>query len=157
MRREIVATGLAVLLGAACVSSPDLAAARAALMEADRAFARATAERGVEGWVEYFAADGAMTRPGGVIVGPDSIRAFMTPTFADTSFALTWEPERAVMGGAGDLGYTIGRWQTRGRNQQGQVMVRAGTYLTVWRKQPDGSWKVEMDIGSPDGPAAPQP
>jgi ketosteroid isomerase-like protein len=29
-------------------------------------------------------------------------------------------------------------------------MVRHGSYLTVWKKQSDGSWKVIADGGAPD-------
>jgi ketosteroid isomerase-like protein len=29
----------------------------------------------------------------------------------------------------------------------------SGTYSTTWKKQPDGSWKIILDTGSPDGPA----
>jgi ketosteroid isomerase-like protein len=34
--------------------------------------------------------------------------------------------------------------------------MRTGRYLTVWKKQPDGSWKVVRDIGVQDpAPAGP--
>ena len=29
----------------------------------------------------------------------------------------------------------------------------AGNYMTVWEKQPDGTWKVLFDTGDPDPPA----
>ena len=28
--------------------------------------------------------------------------------------------------------------------------AREGTYMTVWEKQPDGTWKVLFDTGDPD-------
>jgi ketosteroid isomerase-like protein len=137
---------LLVLL-AACEATVTPDAAREELMAADRAFAAATAERGADGWVEYFASNGRMLGGARIIAGTDSIRAVMTPAFADTSFALTWEPRFAEASEDADLGYTVGRWE---RRQAGEV-TGTGWYLTVWRRQPDGTWKAEMDLGNDDG------
>ncbi|KPJ93465.1 MAG: hypothetical protein AMS18_05700 [Gemmatimonas sp. SG8_17] len=133
-----------------CDSAPDLVAAREAIMDADRAFAQATAARGVDGWVSYFADDGVQFRPGGTVSGHAEIRAMMAPAFADTNFSLTWEPVTAEVSLAGDLGYTIGRYESRGLGTDGQETVSTGSYVSIWRKQPDGSWKVVLDIGNPD-------
>ena len=141
---------LAVALLLSCRPSIDPAAGRAALMDADRAFAAATAQDRVEGWVRYFAPDGSMFRPGGLATGPAAVRERMTPAFADTSFTLSWEPTQAQIAASGDLGYTIGRYQSRRRGPTGEVRTATGSYLTVWRKQPDGTWKVVADIGTPD-------
>jgi ketosteroid isomerase-like protein len=35
-----------------------------------------------------------------------------------------------------------GRWAADG----------SGNYVTIWRRQPDGSWKVAVDIGNQDAP-----
>jgi len=146
----------ALLVACACARPrpPDVAAGRAALQEADRAFNRATAERRTEGWTEFFADDGAMMLPTGTITGQAAIRERMAKAFADTSFTLTWEPQQADVGAAGDLGYTLGRSEARFRDEQGRPVVRTGRYLTVWKKQPDGSWKVARDIGVQDPPQA---
>jgi ketosteroid isomerase-like protein len=135
-----------LVLLAACEASISPDAARDELMAADRAFAQATAERGTDGWVEYFAPGGRMLGGSRIITGTDSIRAVMTPAFADTSFSLTWEPRFAEASEDADLGYTVGRYESR---RAGDVVGR-GWYLTVWRRQSDGSWKAEMDIGSDD-------
>ena len=36
----------------------------------------------------------------------------------------------------------------------GSAIKGSGKYLTVWRLQKDGSWKVEFDTGVPDTPPA---
>jgi ketosteroid isomerase-like protein len=138
-----------------CARPVDRAAARTALQDADRAFNHATAERRADGWTEFFAEDGAMIRPAGTITGQAAIREQMVKAFADTAFSLTWEPLRADVGAAGDLGYTIGRSEARFRNARGEVVVRTGRYLTVWKKQADGSWKVAQDIGVQDAGQGP--
>ncbi len=74
----------------------------------------------------------------------------MAPAFADTTFRLTWQPTMAFASAAGDLGYTLGIWQSRHYNDAGQGQVTTGKYVTIWRKQADGSWKVVFDGGNPD-------
>jgi len=143
-------TALLVVLLAGCAPSAETAAGRAALLDADRAFNRATAERRVDGWVEFFAEDGAIIRPAGTITGKAAIREEMTKAFADTSFSLSWEPQSADIGAAGDLGYTVGRSEAGFRDAKGRPVLRTGRYLTVWKKQADGSWKVVQDIGVQD-------
>lgn len=86
----------------------DVEAVGDTLMEADRAFARATAERGVEGWVAVFAPGGAMVRGAGEITGDAAIRDAMAGFLADTTVSFTWEPVRADAAASGDFGYTIG-------------------------------------------------
>ncbi|HEV2750331.1 MAG TPA: nuclear transport factor 2 family protein [Gemmatimonadales bacterium] len=145
---------LTMLLGVttACRRTVDVAVTRAALQDADRAFDRATSERRLEGWVEYFAEDGAMLRPGGAVTGRAAIREHMSPVLRDSSFTLRWQPTRSDVGAAGDLGYTVGRYEARRRDVKGAANVRTGTYLTIWKKQADGSWKVVLDTGVEDPP-----
>jgi ketosteroid isomerase-like protein len=112
------------------------------LLEADRAFARDVAARRVDGWVDAFASDGRQLTQRGIAAGPDAIRAFMTRVFADPDRQLRWEPLTADVSGA--LGYTVGRYQLL----KAGVVIDSGLYLTVWRRQPDGRWKVAADIGN---------
>lgn len=119
------------------------------LSERDREFARATAERGVEGWVEFFAPEGFMFTGPDRVVGPAAIRRVMEPFLSDPTLDFTWSPESAWMDDDGELGYTIGRYERR-TTRDGEVNVATGWYLTVWRRQQDGRWLVEADIGSPD-------
>jgi ketosteroid isomerase-like protein len=63
---------------------------------------------------------------------------------------LSWKPSYAEASLAGDLGYTWGRYEYRDRKPDGKPIVESGTYVTVWRRQPDGSWKVVLDGGTAD-------
>src|SRR5690348_1027389 len=91
-RLALLMTLVAVTNG--CTRTVDVAATRAALQDADRAFDRATSERRLEGWVESFAEDGAMLRPGGAVTGRAAIREHMSPVLGDSSFTLRWNPTR---------------------------------------------------------------
>lgn len=118
------------------------------VMQADRAFAEATAAQGANGWASFFAADGRMYRQRGYVDGHDSIRAAMIPAFADTTSALRWAPDTAVVAASGDLAYTLGHWESVARTAAGDSVVARGNYVTIWRRQSDGSWKVAVDIGN---------
>jgi hypothetical protein len=101
---------------------------------ADRQFAEDTARDGAEGWARHFAADGAMGNPR---IEGDAIRATMGKRLAQGPLA--WTP--VASGARGRLGFTLGTWTF------GAPATEKGSYATVWKKQPDGPWKVVFDIG----------
>ncbi|HEX5005118.1 MAG TPA: hypothetical protein VFV65_07365 [Gemmatimonadales bacterium] len=154
---------LAVLLGQACTAAPaappDPAAVRASLIAADEAFAAATAEYGLEGWVGAYDSTGIQMAPDDPYTpGIPAIRAAMAPVFADSTFNLTWTPTMAFASVDGTLGYTLGTWMSTRYNAEGKGQVVTGKYVTIWRKQADGSWKVVFDGGNPDtSPRLPSP
>ncbi len=120
------------------------------LMQADRDFAEATAEKGVDGWMSFMA-PGAVLLGEEPTVGPDKIRTAMQDELKPGT-SLTWEPTKAGFIGDGDIGYTLGRFQFRATDKQGKPVVVKGAYMTTWQKQKDGSWKVIGDLGSHDKP-----
>ena len=131
---------------------------QAELAAAEARFEQAVRERGLEGWVESFAPNGMMIQPAGPVVGHAGIRNLMAEAFADSSFRLSWTPDLVGVSEDGSLGYTTGRFERR-RIVQGAETVATGSYFTVWRRQPDGRWLVEADLGTePAAPAdAPMP
>ena len=122
-----------------------------ALMQADRDFAEATRTKGVEGWVSYFAENGAMLRDQ-PITGKEAIRAAMKPFLSTKGLIFTWKPTRAGLLPAADMGYTVGRYSITLPDKDGKPATRTGGYITVWKKQKDGYWRVLADAGSPDPP-----
>ncbi|TMQ21786.1 MAG: DUF4440 domain-containing protein [Deltaproteobacteria bacterium] len=109
------------------------------LEAADRAFAAATAQRGVDGWVAAFDPRGGMIR-NARRVEYAAIAEFMTPMLR--SGRLDWAP--IASGKSGELGFTVGKGSFTGaRPEDGW----RGNYATIWRRQPDGTWKVLFDIG----------
>ena len=122
---------------------------QAELIEADRQFAAAVQRTGLAGWITSFAPTGRMISDGQSHIGPEGIRRAMLPVFADSTFSLDWDPNYAEVAASGDLGYTVGRYEARSI-VAGDTVVNSGTYLTVWRRQDDGTWKVKADIGNPD-------
>jgi ketosteroid isomerase-like protein len=67
---------------------------------------------------------------------------------ADTNFKMSLSNEKTEVAGSGDLAYRRGAFKITYTNPQTkQPENSTGTYLTVFRKQADGSWKVVEDFG----------
>jgi ketosteroid isomerase-like protein len=145
---RVAAAAAALALGA-CGRGPDPDVVRAAIRAADLAFAQATREHGAEGWASFFADSGVMVIPGRNVVGRPAIRELMAPELGDTTRTLTWHPTSVEASPGGNLGYSIGRWERTARSGD-SALVRRGSYVTIWRKQGDGTWKVVLDVGNAD-------
>lgn len=117
------------------------------LMKLEADFQKATAEKGWDGYITYYAEDGVELPNGGSIVqGKEAIRKSLGEWAPGTS--LTWKPVKAEMAASGDLGYTYGTFEFHAKDKDGHPIVRYGKYATVWKKQKDGAWKVAMDMGN---------
>lgn len=147
--RRLVLPLAAALAAGGCAQPDHRAAAAAEIRDADLAFAKATAERGVEGWVSWFADSGVQVVPGRNVVGRAAIRELMGLSLGDTTRTLTWRPVTAEASEDGDLGWTVGRWERR-HWQGADTVVTHGSYVTIWRRQGDGTWKVVLDVGNAD-------
>ena len=67
---------------------------------------------------------------------------------ADPNFKMSLSNEKTEVAGSGDLAYRRGSFKITFTNPQTKQAENAdGTYLTVFRKQADGSWKVVEDFG----------
>jgi len=139
------------LAAAGCTPVPDLAAERMALRRADSLFAVETEARGADGWAEFFVVSGVMLPQHGRIDGREAIRAFMEPAFGPDEPRLQWRATDVHVGTGGDLGYTMGRWQSIGTTvASADTVMHEGHYVTIWRKATDGVWRVAVDVGNTD-------
>jgi ketosteroid isomerase-like protein len=137
---------LAVLLISSLIAVSAHAEDKAdALRKMEAEFAKATAEHGHDAYVSYFAENGVEIDAGSPLTKDELKKqgAWAPGT------SLTWSPTKAEMSSSGDMGYTWGNYEFRTRNKEGKEEVEKGIYMTVWKKQKDGSWKVVADVGSP--------
>ena len=141
---------ITLLFALSCQAVPQSPAR--ALLDADRAFAAATRERRLEGWLEAFDEHGSQVddefRP---ITGREAVRANMQGFFADPANELEWTPDDARVSEGGNLGATTGRFRMSRRRADGSTeVVLTGRYFDVWRRLPDGTWKLVYDVGDAD-------
>ncbi len=126
----------------------DVASEKAAIMKADSDFSILSQKTNApEAFAAYIADDGTLlgviTQP---VSGKEAVRAQFPPS--PRKGVLAWRPVRADMSGGGDLGYTIGLAEFKGEDQQGKPAIGYTKYLTIWKKQADGSWRYVIDGGN---------
>ena len=114
------------------------------LMKLDEQFGRDYQARGVEGWMSWFADNPVVFRPDGPIIRTKAeAMQYYRKVFPPGENALRWKALVGMISASGDLGFTYGTWSMKDRT---------GKYMTTWKKQKDGSWKIVADIGNPDTP-----
>lgn len=125
-------------------SSPkgvDRSAELQAVVRTERAFAKTSSEQGTRAaFLAFIAADGLLFRP-----GPVNGREFLSAQ-PDRPGLLTWEPVFADISRAADLAFTTGPWEFRPKRGDERVVAQ-GQFMTVWGRQPDGTWKFLLDMG----------
>lgn len=120
--------------------------AAAILLDADRAFAAASAARGADAWADAWASDGLLSRADGTLLrGPDAVREAMAPTLSRYGARFRWAPTEGAVVWPDGLGYTIGRWWIEA-DEDGRRS--GGEYLTAWVRR-GGAWKVALDAPLP--------
>lgn len=113
------------------------------LIQAEREFSKRSEARGIrEAFLTYLAPDSIVFHP-----RPVSGREVYEKVPTDSPILLTWEPAYAEVSSTGDLGYTTGPYELRDKSHPGKP-GRYGHYVSVWERQPDGLWKVVLDIGN---------
>ena len=136
-------------------SPPDTRAAdERAVREADAAWSKAAAAKDVEAYLAFFAEDALVLPPNApMLTGKESMRKGLSEEMANPGFALSWQASKAEASRGGDLAYSIGTYQVTMKDAKGKPVTDRGKYMTVWKKQPDGKWKVAADIYNSDLPA----
>lgn len=159
MVRSIISTGLAAALLAGCDTAPekaDTAAIEQQILAKEEEWNRAFANRDPEALASFFADDAAMAQPGEQLVrGKESIRKATEAFVQDPNLTVTFRANRVEVARSGDLAYTRGQYMLTSTDPStNQPESSRGYYLTVWKKQPDDSWKAVEDFITP-GPGLP--
>ena len=134
-----VLAGLLFIDGDASVSP-----ALQALVDTERAFARSAIQKGIrDSFLEYFADDAISIAPAPKPAKPE---LQSRPSRPFSEFELTWEPRTGDVAASGDLGWLTGP-STFIDHTASAPQPRYGNYLSIWRKEPAGKWRVLIDIG----------
>lgn len=143
---------LAMIVAVGCAASPAYADASDEVMKADRDFAKMAQEKGVaEAFAAYAAPDAHWFVPGPEpLRGPQAIKDRLAKAFSEGG-SLEWAPTRAWASVDGTMAVTWGRSvYTPPKDASGKAVSSHGSYLTVWTRQSDGSWKFSHDMGTTD-------
>ena len=122
-----------------------MAAAEKELMQVDRDFCADWQKNGAEAWARWFAEYGVEDTGASPAVGPEAVRKNVAETYGPGS-TLTWIPDEARAMEDGRMGLTRGHF-TVVIHANGQKKEVRGQYITIWRKQKDGNWRIVWDGG----------
>jgi ketosteroid isomerase-like protein len=136
----VVCTSVSPVLSQKKTQADDLKS----MVETERAFSRTSEEKGTrEAFDAFIADDGILFRPTPVF-GKKWMQEHPLPA-SPTRSVLSWQPIFADVSRAGDLGYTTGPWLFR-KDLDGKPKA-FGNFMTVWKKQANGSWRFVLDLG----------
>lgn len=123
---------------------------RTELIKADEQWARAWVARDLSGLMLYFHEDAVVITPAAAVTsGKRDIINLMASTFTLPGFSNTLEMKQAHVAESGDLGYTVGSYQTTVSEGPGKTASHGGHYLAVWRKGADRTWKIAAYSATP--------
>jgi ketosteroid isomerase-like protein len=116
-----------------------------AMVDAERKFYQTGQEKGTRAaFLEFLADDAIVFRPGPV--NGEEVWGKRTETGLD----LVWEPNFATISRSADFGYDSGQSKWRA-NKTEKKFAGFGHFVSIWKKQGDGTWKVALDCGIENG------
>jgi ketosteroid isomerase-like protein/quercetin dioxygenase-like cupin family protein len=149
MRRWIALLFITALCGACSSSSANVEQERETLMRLDREWSGNVKD--MDKFISYYAPDATVYPPGmPMATGVEPIRDTLTKITSTPGFILEFGPTKADVSASGDVGYTTGTYRATINGAE-----ENGKYVEVWKKQPDGSWKVKEDIFNADNSGVP--
>ena len=157
IRHSVIVASCCALIFVACVSVVGQGQAKPAdaVRAADQDWLKVFAAKNVDKSVEFFDDKGAMLASNAPIAeSKEAISKLLTGFFALPNLKISWRVDRADVARSGELGYTSGTYEMTFSDPTGKTIPDNGKYVTVWKKQKDGSWRVLLDIFNTDLPPA---
>lgn len=135
---------LLTLVGCGTVLPPDQEAELTALREADARGQQAVVAKDADAFASLLAEGAKNYAPNAPPdVGREAIRRSFEKAFAQLVITASYpEPSKVVVSSSGDLGYTAVVEELTINDAEGNPTTVHTQVLAVWRKEPDGTWKV---------------
>jgi uncharacterized protein (TIGR02246 family) len=128
-----------------------------AIKDTEAAWAKAAAAKDADKFASYYTDDASLLlQDSPAINGKDAIGKAIKGMMGDPNFALAFQGMRWDVAKSGDVGYSQGAYtMTMTDPKSKKPASEKGKFLTVFKKQADGTWKSVEDMVSSDGPMAP--
>jgi uncharacterized protein (TIGR02246 family) len=100
--------------------------------------------------VSHYAEDAVLMGPGGpAAMGKPAIRTALGQMISDPALSLQFQMRNIAVSRSSDLAYTEGSYTLTVTDPATKKPIHdKGSYVTVYRKQSDGSWKAVSDIAT---------
>jgi ketosteroid isomerase-like protein len=114
--------------------------------------------RSLEALVAHYADDAYFVAPGTKpATGMTEIRRAYAAGLTDPNFNISFAADKVEVAQAGDLATSQGRFEQTYTDPESKAPVKVGgSFITVYKKQADGGWKVVQDWAVAD-PGKPTP
>lgn len=117
------------------------------MVKTEQAFSKMAEETNTQvAFLAFIADDGLLFRPGAVNGKKWMEEHPVPPPENGKKPLLAWQPSFAGMSASGDMGFTTGPWEFKA-DVKDEKPAGYGHFVTVWKKQADGSWKFVVDLG----------
>ena len=121
------------------LTAAQLEALAAEVSAAETAFAKTMADRKLDRFAEFVAED-AVFSGGALRIGRAAIVERWRPLFDGPQAPFSWTPDKVTVSSDGRSAVSTGPV----RDAQGRVTSR---FMSIWRKDADGRWRVAVDQG----------
>lgn len=147
-RRSLPSSLLVAIVFSACSTPPDLAEAEASLRAADETAKALVLAKDAPGLVDLLADDATNYPPNAAAAtGKEAFRTSFEQAFALPGFAVAYpESSKVVVGPSGEWGYTTSPEEFTITGADGERVTLRSRYLAVWRRAPDGNWRIVENI-----------
>jgi ketosteroid isomerase-like protein len=105
---------------------------------------------GADAFMGFVAQDGMIMPPNEPAVSGAAAHDWAAKTMATPGFGVSWSASVVEVAGSGDVGYTSGTYDLHANAPDGSPFSDHGKYLTVWKKDAAGAWKVALDTFNSD-------
>ena len=104
-----------------------------------------------EGLAGHYTDDAHFVVPGATADGSTQIRQVFATASTDPASEVQFASDKIEVSSSGDLAYSRGKFSEKYTDKKtGKVMTDSGTYISVYKKQDDGSWKMVEDVAAVD-------
>jgi ketosteroid isomerase-like protein len=133
----------------AAAGASDPAAVQSAITADEKKWNEDFTGKNLEGLLSHYADDAYFMAGGPGANGSTQIRKQYTDALADNYFSVQFASDKIDV--SGDLAYSRGHFTEKHQDRKtGSVVTESGSYLTGYKKQPDGSWKAVEDFTATD-------
>ena len=117
------------------------------VFETEHSFAAMAQKDGVPAaFLNYADDEAVLVRNNKLIIGKDALRDYYdAQSSGDNNVSLTWTPEFIDIAESGELANTYGYYTFSYIDSTNNKVENKGVFHTIWKRQPDGSWKFVWD------------
>ena len=120
----------------------DTAAVTSAIKAQEAQWVKDFAAKDVDAIDGHFASDGAAAGPGYIATTDADRRSLLQRWMGDPNFKMTFAPDSVDVAKSGDLATSRGQFTMMMTGPDKKVEDVTGSYLSVYKKDPEGHWKV---------------